>query len=131
MADARVELAPDGEIREFLAGAIHGFFDDRLGPDITADAVRGCPVLTGRLSASLDHEVLTDGAQLPTLVVGSFPDEEGRVKYAAAVELGFHGEENVRAYDTKAGRHVAAHTRQGNTPEQPYLRPALYRQRSA
>lgn len=131
MADVRVELAPDGEIRAFLATATGEFFDDRLGPDITADAVRGCPVLTGRLSTSLDHEVLTQAEQLPTLVVGSFPDDEGPVKYAAATELGFEGEENVRAYTTESGRRVRAHVRQGHTPEQPYLRPALYRRRSA
>lgn len=131
MADVRVELAPDGKIRAFLATAVGSFFDDRLGPDITADAVRGCPILTGRLSGSLDHEVLTDAPNLPTLIVGSFPDEEGPVKYAAATELGFDGEENVSAYDTSDGRHVAAHVRRGHTPEQPYLRPALFRQRSA
>lgn len=130
MADARVEMAPEADIRAFLAGAVHTFFDDRLGPDITADAVRGCPVLTGRLSASLDHEVLTDAPALPTLVVGSFPDADGLVDYAAATELGFHGQEIVRAH-TRNGRPVAEHTRQGNTPEQPYLRPALYRRRSA
>jgi hypothetical protein len=130
MADVRVELASDADIGAFLAKATGTFFDDRLGPDITADAVRGCPVLTGRLSASLDHEVLTDAPRLPTLVVGSFPDEEGPVDYAAATELGFDGEEIVRAH-TRNGRPVAEHTRQGHTPEQPYLRPALYRKRSA
>lgn len=130
MADVRVELAPDGEIRAFLAGATRTFFDDRLGPDVTADAERGCPKLTGRLSGSLDHEVVGEDAQLPTLIVGSFPDAEGPVDYAAAVELGFHGIEQVRAH-TRNGHPVRAHERQGNTPEQPYLRPALYRRRSA
>lgn len=129
MADARVELASDSEIRDFLAGAIRPFFDDRLGPDITADAERGCPKLTGRLSASLDHEVIGEAGQLPTLIVGSFPDEEGAVEYAAAVELGFHGTELVSTH-TRNGHPVRAHTREGNTPEQPYLRPALYRKRS-
>jgi len=130
MADVRVELAPDAEIRAFLARATGEFFDTRLGPDVTADAVRGCPVLTGRLSGSLDHTVLGEAGQLPTLIVGSFPDEEGRVDYAAAVEMGFHGLEQVAAH-TRNGHPVAAFERQGNTPEQPYLRPALYRRRSA
>lgn len=130
MADVRVELAPDAELRAFLGRVTAEFFDDRLGPDITADAVRGCPVLTGRLSQSLDHTVIGEAGQLPTLIVGSFPDEDGPVDYAAAVELGFHGIEQVAAH-TRNGRPVRAHERQGNTPEQPYLRPALYRRRSA
>lgn len=129
MADVRVELAPDAEIRAFLAAATGEFFDERLGPDMTADAERACPKLTGRLSASLDHEVIGEAGQLPTLIVGSFPDEEGPVDYAAATELGFHGLEQVAAHE-RNGRPVRAHERQGNTPEQPYLRPALYRRRS-
>lgn len=130
MADTRVELASDADIGAFLAKATGAFFDDRLGPDVTADAVRSCPVLTGRLSGSLDHEVLTDAGHLPTLIVGSFPDEEGPVDYAAATELGFDGEETVRAH-MRNGHPVAEHTRQGHTPEQPFLRPALYRKRGA
>lgn len=131
MADVRVELASDADTGAFLAKVTGSFFNDRLGPDMTADAVRGCPVLTGRMSASLDHEVIGEADQLPTLIVGSFPDEEGPVPYVAATELGFDGEENVRAYVTAAGHRVPAHTRQGHTPEQPFLRPALYRKRSA
>jgi hypothetical protein len=130
MADVRVELAPDAEIHAFLAHATGEFFDTRLGPDITADAERGAPKLTGRLAASLDHEVQEQPEALPVLIVGSFPDDEGPVDYAAAVELGFNGIEQVAAH-TRNGRPVAAHERQGNTPEQPYLRPALYRRRSA
>lgn len=130
MADVRVELAPDAEIRAFLAHVTGEFFDDRLGPDMTADAVRACPVLTGRLSQSLDHTVIGESGHLPTLVVGSFPDEEGPVDYAAAVELGFQGLEQVAAH-TRNGKPIAAFERQANTPEQPYLRPALYRRRSA
>lgn len=131
MADVRVEMAPEGDIRAFLATAVGELFDERLGPDITADAERACPKLTGRLSGSLDHEVIAEAGELPVLIVGSFPDENGKpVEYAAAVELGFHGIEQVAAH-TRNGRPVRAHQRRGNTPEQPYLRPALYRKRSA
>lgn len=130
MADVRVELAPEAELREFLATAVAGFFNNRLGPEMTADAERACPKLTGRLAASLDHSVIGEAGHLPTLVVGSFPDDKGPVPYAAATELGFHGIEHVSAH-TRNGHPVRAHDRQGNTPEQPYLRPALYRRRAA
>jgi hypothetical protein len=132
MADTRVEMAPEADIRAWLAAGVAELFEKRLGPDMTADAERACPKLTGRLAGSLDHDVQETADGLPVLIVGSFDDksDEGRVPYAAAVEMGFHGEEEVRPYVTKTGRRVGAHTRQGNTPEQPYLRPALYRKRS-
>jgi hypothetical protein len=132
MADTRVEMAPgaDAALRDAVAAGLEKLFDKRLGPDITADAERGCPKLTGRLSASLRFRI-DRSARLPSLIVGSFPDDKGRVPYAAAVEMGFHGMEAVRSYVTKTGRRVPARIRRGNTPEQPYLRPALYRKRSA
>lgn len=110
------------------------FFDVQLGPDIHDDADRYCPVDTGRLQRSLDHQVIEDeGDGLPELQVGSFPDEEGDVEYAAAVEMGFHGPEIVRAHMRRSrngGEHpVREHVRHANTPEQPYLRPALYQER--
>jgi hypothetical protein len=109
------------------------FFDVQLGPDITDDARRYCPVDTGRLQASLDHQVTGGGQEAPVLEVGSFPDDDGDVEYAAAVEMGFHGEENVRAQMRRSrngGEHpVREHIRHANTPEQPYLRPALYQER--
>jgi hypothetical protein len=129
MAGTRVEMAPEGEIRAFLAARVGDVFDKSLGPAITADAERGCPKLTGKLSASLDYDLQTADNGLPILIIGSFDDRVGRVPYAAAVEMGFHGIEAVRAYVTKTGHRVKAHIRRGNTPEQPYLRPALYRKR--
>jgi hypothetical protein len=109
------------------------FFDTQLGPDITEDAKRFCPVDTGRLEASLDHQVTGGGQDVPVLEVGSFPDAEGDVDYAPAVEGGFHGEEVVRAHMRRSkngGVHpVREHTRHANTPAQPYLRPALYQER--
>ena len=89
------------------------------------------PVDTARLRNSLGHTV-DDSGRLPELHVGSFPDDDGDVKYAAAVELGFHGVEAVRAHtrvvDGKTVQ-VRAHERHANNPEQPYMRVALYQER--
>ena len=109
------------------------FFDTQLGPDILADAKRYCPIDTGRLEASLDQQTTGGGQDPPVLQIGSFPDDEGPVEYAAAVEMGFHGEEIVREHTRRSrngGEHtVREHTRHANTPAQPYLRPALYQER--
>lgn len=112
-----------------VAAGLTELFKDHLGPAILGDAQRFVPVDTGRLLKSLDAQVRDDG-QLPVLEVGSFPDDGGEVAYAAATELGFHGEETVSAH-TRLGRPVREHTRHANTPEQPYLRPALYQERDS
>lgn len=122
----RIEMASNTEIDAFVHDAVHGFFTDHLGPDMTADAESYVPVDTARLLHSLDFEVHDDAGL--ELIVGSFPDAEGDVDYAAATELGFRGPEMVRAH-TRNGHPVRAHERQGNTPAQPYLRPALYTER--
>lgn len=131
MAGTRVEMAPEGEIRGFLAARLGDVFDKNLGPAIAADAERAAPKLTGKLAASIDFELRTSANGLPVLIIGSFDDRVGRVPYAAAVEMGFHGMEAVRSFVTTTGKRVKAHMRRGNTPEQPYLRPALYRKRSS
>lgn len=92
---------------------------------VRKDAQAICPVDTGALKASLT-------------AINSAP-MQGRVisdrDYAAAVELGFHGEEFVHDYVNHdfmgTGRvvNIRAHVRTGNTPEQPFIRPALYRTR--
>lgn len=126
---SRVEMA-DGWSQALDAQVGEGLtelFKTHLGPDILGDAQRFVPVDSGRLLKSLDAQVRDDG-RLPVLEVGSFPDGDGDVDYAAATELGFHGEESVRAH-TRNGRPVREHTRHANTPEQPYLRPALYQER--
>lgn len=125
MAAVRIEMDPGWMAH--VADAVESLFDDRLGPAILADAERAVPVDTGRLLASLDFTVAHDG-EMPTLIVGSFPDAEGEVEYAAAVELGFHGPELVKAH-MRNGHPVREHIRQANTPEQAYLRPSLYRER--
>ncbi len=126
---SRVEMT-SGWARQLdaeLAKGLGALFEDKLGPAILSDAQRLVPVDTARLLNSLDAQVRSD-ERLPVLEVGSFPDDDGAVEYAAAVELGFHGEEQVRAH-TRNGRPVRAHERHANTPEQPYLRPALYQER--
>lgn len=132
MADTRVEMDPDGlsELREAVAAGLFLLFGEDLGPAILSDAQHGVPVDTARLQRSLDAEVRREGDALPYLIVGSFPDEDGPVKYAAAVEFGFKGLELVESYTRQDGTEVRAHLRKANTPEQPYLRPALYKKRA-
>lgn len=110
------------------------FFAVQLGPDITDDAKRYCPVDTGRLERSLDNQVIEDeGDGLPELQVGSFPDEEGDVEYAAAVDRGFDGPEIVHEHTRQSrngGEHVVREfVRHAHVPAQPYLTPALYQER--
>ena len=114
-----------------LSKGLTELFENHLGPAILGDAQEYCPVDTARLVTSLDKQV-RDDERLPVLEVGSFPDGDGDVPYAAAVELGFHGPEAVRGFTrTVNGREQAVRpfTREGNVPEQPYLRPALYQER--
>jgi hypothetical protein len=117
--------------RQELDAAEYDFLNDHLGPDILGDAKRLVPIDTGRLWASLDFKVAAYASGWE-LQVGSFADEDGPVEYAAAVELGFHGEESVRefvAHRDGIAYVVRAHIRRGNSPEQPYLRPALWTER--
>ncbi len=92
---------------------------------VSRDAKAICPVDTGALQDSLT----------PINAAPSVGRVISHMSYAAAVELGFHGEEFVHDYVNHdfmgTGRtvNIRAHTRRGNSPEQPYLRPALYRTR--
>lgn len=70
--------------------------------DIQEDAERYVPVLTGDLRNSIGHEQESDTSGIV------YADEE----YAAAVENGY--------VHHRSGDHI---------PAQPYLRPALYKQR--
>lgn len=135
MATVELVMADGWQGHLYEAEAV--FFDERLGPDMTDDMHRAVPVLTGRLDASLDHQVVYNNAK-PQLQVGSFEDAEGPVAYNLAVEFGFHGPELVHEHvvhrgftdgDIAVGYVVREHVRQANTPEQPYMRPALYRPR--
>lgn len=127
MAESYLEL-DDGWIQS-LHALERQFFTERLGPDILADAKSACPIDTGRLVDSLGMQVIDDeGDGKPTLEVGSYPDEDGDVEYGPAVEFGFNGPEIVRAH-RRMGIPVAEFERHGYSPEQPFLRPAAYRER--
>jgi hypothetical protein len=121
----RIEMTDPATWQPQLDADIEALFTDRLGPAILDAQQRAVPVLTGRLLASLGMETVNEGRI--ELHVGSILEN---VPYALAVEFGFHGLEHVRAYETKGGRHVRAHTRRGNSPEQPYMRPSLYQVRA-
>lgn len=86
--------------------------------EVRKDAQAVCPVDTGELKASL---TVINSAPMQARIISHLP-------YCAAVELGFHGEEYVRPH-MRQGRPVRGHMRRGNSPEQPFLRPALYRTR--
>lgn len=103
MAEDSLNMVSDW--REQLAARVDDFFLTKLGPDITADAIRLAPKDTGYLASHIyfvveDHELK---------IIANAP-------YAAAVENGHR--EVIFGHET--GRYV---------PPQPYLRPALFRRR--
>lgn len=87
--------------------------DNRIGPLILADMVTGVPVDTGDLRASLDK-----GLVAPDLLRVGSKD----VHYAAAVEEGHR----IVYKDRSTGEIVDTGRIQ---PAQPYMKPALFRQR--
>lgn len=117
MADVRVVMSPT--LIAELRAAEHPI-GDQLAEAILADMQAITPVLTGALRDSERVDQVDDGGA-PEWRIG--PHD---LPYALATEFGFHGMEWVREYVTRTGRVVAAHARRGNTPEQPYMRPALY-----
>lgn len=96
---------------------------ERVAAAIEADARSGCPVKTGELAGSIEHEV--DGH---TARIGS------NVKYAAIVELG-SGPHIIRARNARVlanretGQVFGAVVHHPGTRAQPYLAPALYQER--
>lgn len=108
---SQVEI--NGGWQDKLDAAIEEFLDERLGPDIARDAKRYCPERSGALMESIEHHI-EDG----DLIVSATGGAGGRV-YAAYVELGH------RVYHPSTGE-VGPEV----VPPQPFLRPALYQQRS-
>lgn len=86
--------------------------------EVRKDAQAICPVDTGDLKESL---TVVNSAPMQARITSHLP-------YCAAVECGFHGEEYVRAH-MRQGHPVRGHIRRGNSPEQPFLRPSLWRER--
>lgn len=132
---SRVEISDEwqGEV----GAAVEAFFEDRLGPDIAGDARRYAPERTGALKASIEHHI-EDGDLIVSASGGGVDDDgnlyvsrragrggaphkvdEGGRTYAAYVECGhrvYHPSTGIVGPETVA-------------PE-PFLRPALYQQRS-
>lgn len=116
MADGRGEI--DAAIARYL---------EKVAVAIEADAKAGCPRDTGRLAESIHHE-MADGGK--TARIGT------NVDYALSVEFG------SRPHIIRGNPYLAFPGRDGETvvrrevhhpgtPEQPFLRPALFRQRGA
>jgi hypothetical protein len=82
------------------------------------DAKAGCPVDTGDLKASL---TAINVRPMVGRIISHLP-------YFPAVELGFHGEEYVHPH-MRRGHPVRGFSRVGNTPAEPFARPALWRVR--
>lgn len=101
---ARFEMDPDWQRN--LAAPVAELLE-RFGTEIEADAKAACPVDTGRLRESIDHEVAGG-----VLRVGS------NVDYAGYVEEGHR----IVAWGHETGRFE---------PPEPFLRPALYKPRGA
>ena len=120
----RVEVSDDwgGEV----GSAIEQFFQDKLGPDIAADARRYCPVDTGALKDSIEHHL--ENGDLIVSATGS--DERS---YAYFVEMGARPhvilpKQKKALYWDGAPHPVRKVNHPGNKPE-PFLRPALFQQR--
>ena len=106
----RVEI--DGDWEENVRAAWSEFAEQRLGPDIAEDARRYAPKRTGALAESIEHHMEGD-----TLIVSASGD--GEREYAAYVELGH------RVYHPSTGV-----TGPEVVEPEPFLRPALYQERS-
>jgi hypothetical protein len=103
-----MKLVTEPGAEEHILAAVDVLFTDRLGPDITDDAKRYCPVDTGHLRDSGGHHL--DGH---TLVVAF------TAGYAPDVEMGHrvaHG-----PHMQEVGPKVVG--------PRPYMRPALYQER--
>lgn len=128
MTSARVVMVPMDEWIEDLRSGERRLFTEELGPDIKADAAIYCPVDTGRMQRAIDFQVAEEKDYSLELQVGVFPDAQGSIDYAAATECGFHGPEIVREH-MRNGHPVREHIREGNTPAQAFLQPALFTER--
>jgi hypothetical protein len=103
-----VRVYIDADAIGHVEADVEEFLDTELGPLITADAIRYAPKRTGHLAANIGY--YTDGT---SLIVFSGAD------YTLDVEFGH------RVYHRLA-RRVGPEM----VPEQPFMRPALYKYRS-
>jgi hypothetical protein len=105
----RIEMDPGWESN--VGASTDALFRDHLGPAIRDDAKRYAPKLSGALAGSIEDHV-----EDHTLVVSATGSDER--DYALYVESGHR----IVAWGNKTGR---------VQPPQPFLRPALYQERSA
>jgi hypothetical protein len=105
-----VKIVMDPGVQAHLDAATDDLFRDRLGPAIRDDAKRYCPVRTGDLRDSIEDHL--EGHALIVSATGS--DERS---YASYVETGHR----IVAWGVQTGR---------VQPPSPFLRPALYQERS-
>lgn len=122
---SRVEV--DDSWEDEVSAAMAKFFEERLGPDIARDAKRYCPEKTGALQESIEHH-LENG----DLIVSATGDDERT--YAAYVELGTRPHEirpdAKQALHWPGAAHPVAVVHHPGTRPMPFLRPALFTQRS-
>lgn len=103
------EFVEDPDWRERIAQDMRDLID-RLSGEILADAQAACPVDTGHLRESLKRGIEGTTARIGTdLNYGLYLEEGHRVAYRGA----------------DGGTHFTGDV----VPPQPFLRPALYRQR--
>jgi hypothetical protein len=124
---SRVQIDQDAMAN--VDAAVQQLFEERLGPDIARDARRYCPVDTGALRESVEHHM--EGR---SLIVSASGGRDGQT-YALYVEMGTrphviraHGDYSLRNRETGQGFGPVVH--HPGTRPQPFLRPALYQQRS-
>ncbi|GAB2695925.1 HK97 gp10 family phage protein [Kitasatospora kifunensis] len=111
-----------------VGAAVEALFQARLGPDIVRDAKRYCPERTGALQESIEHH-LEDG----DLIVSATGGDDGRT-YAAYVELGTRPHEirpvRKQALFWAGAAHPVGKVDHPGTRPMPFLRPALFQERS-
>jgi hypothetical protein len=103
-----VQVYIDADAIGHIEADVEEFLDTELGPLITADAIRYAPKQTGALAAGIEY--YTDGTQLIVYSTASYTVD---VEYGHRVYHRFTG---------IVGPEVV--------PEEPFLRPALYKYRS-
>jgi hypothetical protein len=150
---SRVQIDPGWEAQ--VDTAVETWFEDHLGPDISDDARRYCPVRTGALKASIEHHV-EDGSLIVSATGGGEDENgnlyvsrrEGMVSGRGGIHLNpgrnegslvtrqvHHVDEGGRTYAAYVELgHRVYHPSTGITgpevvPPQPFLRPALYQER--
>lgn len=109
---ARVEIATDWQ--ENVSADWQEFADGRLGPDISDDARRYCPVDTGALKASIEYHLEDDDLIISAIGGGEDDDRNlyvfrrpGRLSETAAARTHPYPGRNVGSLTTREVHHIA------------------------